>query len=173
MQKNVWRISLEQKKCNFRRESRSNLGFVFVLIHTALPELVDRVFYETSLFRYNRNWNRNYFRQYPKQDVCFGCFVLISKQLVLEFQYNRNTRRPSKTKEKWPCLCPCPRPCSWHKSVLSFSFGLFGNVIFCFGSFRNKPKIIFCSAKKTDTEPKRKIVSVSMSMSMSAPMSIT
>jgi hypothetical protein len=24
--------------------------------------------------RNNRNWNQNYFRHYPKQKVCFGCF---------------------------------------------------------------------------------------------------
>ncbi len=35
------------------------------------------------LFRYNRNW----FRHYPKQDLCFGSFVLISKQFVLVFRY--------------------------------------------------------------------------------------
>ena len=36
--------------------------------------------------RNNRNWNRNQFRHYPKQNVCFGCFASIAKQRVSVFR---------------------------------------------------------------------------------------
>jgi hypothetical protein len=44
-------------------------------------------------YRNNRNWNQNYFRHYPKQDVCFAYFALISKQGVLVFWNNRNSSK--------------------------------------------------------------------------------
>ncbi len=43
--------------------------------------------------RNNRNWNRNLFRHYPKQNVCFGCFASIPKQRVLMFRLNRNKQK--------------------------------------------------------------------------------
>jgi hypothetical protein len=46
--------------------------------------------------RNNRKLNRNYFRHYPKQDVCFGCFDSISKQREPK-QRKRNRNKPKKT----------------------------------------------------------------------------
>jgi hypothetical protein len=47
--------------------------------------------------RNNRNWNRNEFRYYPKQDVCFGS---ISKQRVSVFRLNRNKAKTTETNRK-------------------------------------------------------------------------
>jgi hypothetical protein len=43
--------------------------------------------------RNNRNWNRNLFWHYPKQNVCFGCFASIPKQRVSMFRLNRNKQK--------------------------------------------------------------------------------
>jgi hypothetical protein len=52
--------------------------------------------------RNNRNWNRNWFRNCPKQDVCFGCFGSISKQGVLVFRLNRNKKKTTeRNRKKW------------------------------------------------------------------------
>jgi hypothetical protein len=50
--------------------------------------------------RNNRNSNRNWFRNYPKQDVCFGCFGSISKQGVSVFRLNRNKNKTTETSRK-------------------------------------------------------------------------
>jgi hypothetical protein len=50
--------------------------------------------------RNNRKWNRNWFRNYTKQDVCFGCFGSISKQGVSVFRLNRNKKKTTETTEK-------------------------------------------------------------------------
>ena len=46
--------------------------------------------------RNNRNWNRNQFRHYPKQNVCFGCFPSIPKQKVSMFRLNRNKQKTNR-----------------------------------------------------------------------------
>ena len=46
--------------------------------------------------RNNRNWNRNLFRHYPKQNVCFGCFASIPKQRVSMFRLNRNKQKTNR-----------------------------------------------------------------------------
>ncbi len=46
--------------------------------------------------RNNRNWNRNQFRHYPKQNVCFGCFASIPKQRVSMFRLNRNKQKTNR-----------------------------------------------------------------------------
>ncbi len=46
--------------------------------------------------RNNRNWNRNLFRHYPKQNVCFGCFASIPKQRVSMFRFNRNKQKTNR-----------------------------------------------------------------------------
>jgi hypothetical protein len=51
--------------------------------------------------RNNRNWNRNWFRHYPKQEVCFGCFALISKQGVSVFRNNRNKQKTNRNSSKF------------------------------------------------------------------------
>ncbi len=43
--------------------------------------------------RNNRNWNRNQFRLYPKQNVCFGCFTSLPKQRVSMFRLNQNKQK--------------------------------------------------------------------------------
>ncbi len=39
--------------------------------------------------RNNRNWNRNKFQHYPKQNLCLGCFSSILKQRVSVFRLYR------------------------------------------------------------------------------------
>ncbi len=46
--------------------------------------------------RNNRNWNRNQFRHYPKQNVCFGCFASVPKQRVSMFRLNRNKQKTNR-----------------------------------------------------------------------------
>jgi hypothetical protein len=46
--------------------------------------------------RNNRNWNRNLFRHYPKQNVCFGSFASIPKQRVSMFRLNRNKQKSNR-----------------------------------------------------------------------------
>ncbi len=46
--------------------------------------------------RNNRNWNRNQFRHYPKQNVCFSCFASIPKQRVSMFRLNRNKQKTNR-----------------------------------------------------------------------------
>ncbi len=46
--------------------------------------------------RNNRNWNRNQFRHYPKQNVCFGYFASIPKQRVSMFRLNRNKQKANR-----------------------------------------------------------------------------
>ncbi len=50
--------------------------------------------------RNNRNWNRNQFRHYPKQKVCFGCFASIPKQRVSMFRLNRNKQNINRNKKE-------------------------------------------------------------------------
>ncbi len=52
-------------------------------------------------YRNNRNWNLNQFWQYPKQDVCFGCFALILKQGVSVFRNNRNKQKTNRNSSKF------------------------------------------------------------------------
>jgi hypothetical protein len=44
--------------------------------------------------------NRNWFRNYQKQDVCFRCFGSISKQGVLVFWLNPNKKKTTETNRK-------------------------------------------------------------------------
>jgi hypothetical protein len=59
--------------------------------------------------RNNRKWNRNWFRNYPKQDVCFGCFGSISNQGVSVFRLNRNKKKTTETNRKkcWILITYC------------------------------------------------------------------
>ncbi len=100
-----------------------------------------RVSAETSLYRNNRNWNWNKFRHYPKQDVCFGCFALISKQGVSVFRNNQNKQKTN-----------------WNSSkFFKISTFLIPHTIslVCFGYFdtgpkhRNKPDNIFLVSWKS------------------------
>ncbi len=43
-----------------------------------------------------RNWNRNQFRHYPKQNICFGCFASVPKQRVSMFRLNRNKQKTNR-----------------------------------------------------------------------------
>ncbi len=66
---------------NVRTKSKSKVG--------RPPKLV--------LYRNNRNWNRNDFRHYPKQDVCFGCFALILNREFWCFETTETNKQPNKT----------------------------------------------------------------------------
>jgi len=50
--------------------------------------------------RNNQKWDRNLFRHYPKQNVCFGCFASMPKQQVSVFRLNRNKKRPTETNHR-------------------------------------------------------------------------
>ncbi len=75
-----------------------------------------------------------------------------------------SVRNQNKKSCPWTCTypfprpgpCPCPSPCQLHKSMLIFSFGLFRNADFLFGSFWNgsetpkqSEKYFFSFAKRT------------------------
>ncbi len=52
-------------------------------------------------YRNNRNQKRNQFWHYPKHDVCYGCFALISKQGVSVFRNNRNKQKTNRSNSKF------------------------------------------------------------------------
>ncbi len=95
-------------------------------------------------YRNNRNCNRNLFRHYPKQDVCFGCFALISKQGVSVFRNNQNKQKTNRNSRKF----------------VKISTFLILHIIssVCFGCFyfslkhRNKPKNNFFGLAKKQTQ---------------------
>ncbi len=100
-------------------------------------------------YRNNRNWNRNLCRHYPKQDVCFGCFALISKQGVSVFWNSRNKQETNRN----------------NSTFVKISIFLIAHTIssVCFCSFdtspkhRNKPKNFFgfrekANRKTTETD---------------------
>ncbi len=72
--------------------------------------------------RNNRNWNRNLFRHYPKQNVCFGCFASIPKQRVSMFRLNRNKQKTNRNSLIGSIFC----------NFLQKNYGFFG----FFGFFR-------------------------------------
>ncbi len=61
-------------------------------------------------YRNNRNWNRNQFWHYPKQDVCLGCFALISKQGVSMFRSNRNKQKTNRSSSIFVKIQPFNSP---------------------------------------------------------------
>ncbi len=66
--------------------------------------------------RNNRNWNRNLFRHYPKQNVCFGCFASIPKQRVSIFRLNRNKQKTIRNSLIGSIFC------SFYRKFMVFSF---------------------------------------------------
>jgi hypothetical protein len=111
------------------------------------------VSYETNFVLIYPNLEPKLFQHYPKQDFCFGCFVLIWKQLISVFRYNRNIQRPFETNR------------NKRKMAMSMSTPM---------------SITYIFAKKTETDrfsvyfganQNRKIVSVFVSISMSESMS--
>ncbi len=112
--------------------------------------------------RNNQNWNRNQFRHYPKQNVCFGCFASIPKQRVSMFRLNHNKEKTNpKQFDRVHILV-----FSWKFKVVSVCFALFRNCSVCFNCFdigskhRNKLKQteFFCfwfhdtNRNKTETD---------------------
>ncbi len=69
--------------------------------------------------RNNRNWNRNLFRHYPKQNVCFGCFASIPKQTVSMFRLNRNKQKTNRNSLIGSIFC------NFLQKIYGF-FGFFG-----------------------------------------------
>jgi hypothetical protein len=82
--------------------------------------------------RNNRNWNRNLFRHYSKQNVCFGCFASIPKQRVSMFRMNRNKQKTKRNSLIESLFCHF-----LHK-IWGFSgfFGFFRFFSVFFGFFR-------------------------------------
>ncbi len=72
--------------------------------------------------RNNRNWNRNLFRHYPKQNVCFGFFASIPKQRVSMFRLSRNKQKTNRNSLIGSIFC----------NFLQKMYGFFG----FFGFFR-------------------------------------
>ncbi len=105
--------------------------------------------------RNNRNSNRNCFRHYPKQNVCFGCFGSIPKQIVSVFRLNQNNQK-SNRKGVIESICQH----FFRKfRVVSVETVLFVSVvsIYSVGSkHRKKPKLlVFGFMKQTETQPKQ------------------
>ncbi len=78
--------------------------------------------------RNNRNWNRNLFRHYPKQNVCFSCFASIPKQRVSMFRLNRNKQKTNRNSLIGSIVC------NFLQKIYGF-FGFFGFLRFFFGFF--------------------------------------
>jgi hypothetical protein len=100
----MWRVCLVREmvcgKKGFTGVQHSpRIEFVKHSLNTEF--VVCRVSSETSSYRNNRNWNRNKFWHYPKQDICFGCFALISKQGVSVFRNNRNKQKTNWNSSKF------------------------------------------------------------------------
>jgi hypothetical protein len=88
-------------KCKFCRNTVSfDTCYQDVFVAISLSELGCPP--KLVLYRNNRNWNRNQFWHYPKQDVCFGCFALISKQGISVF---RNNQKKTKDQPKQQQIC--------------------------------------------------------------------
>jgi hypothetical protein len=100
-------------------------------------------------YRNNRNWNRNSFRHYPKQDVCFGCFALISKQGVSVFRNNQNKQKINRNSSKFVKISTFLIP----HTISSVCFGCLDTG----PKHRNKAqKFFFGFAKKqTEKQPKQ------------------
>ncbi len=91
-------------------------------------------------YRNNRNWNRNQFRHYPKQDVCFGCFAIISKQGVSMFRNNRNKQKTNRNSSKFVKISTFLTP----HTLSSVCFGCFDTS----SKHQNKPKTNFLISQK-------------------------
>ncbi len=80
--------------------------------------------------RNNRNWNRNLFRHYPKQNICFGFFSSIPKQRVSMFRLNRNKQKTNRNSLKGSIFC------NFLKKIYGFSvFSVFFSVFSIFSVF--------------------------------------
>jgi hypothetical protein len=120
--------------------------------------------------RNNRNWNRNLFRHYPKQNVCFGCFASIPKQKVSMFRLNRNKQKTNRNSLIGSIFCNFLQKIygffgffvffrffsRFFRFFLGF-FSLFRNSLFrCFGCFASIPKQrVSIDPKQTEDPPKQ------------------
>ena len=117
--------------------------------------------------RNNRNWNRNLFRHYPKQNVCFGCFASIPKQRVSMFRLNRNQQKTNRNSLIGSIFCNFLQKIYGFFGFFGFFlgffgfflgfFGLFRNSLFrCFGCFASIPKQrVSIDLKQTEDPPKQ------------------
>ncbi len=87
--------------------------------------------------RNNRNWNRNLFRHYLKQNVCFGCFASIPKQRVSMFWLNRNKQKTNRNSLIGSIFCDFYRKFLVFSVFFGFFLGFFGFFLGLFGLFRN------------------------------------
>ncbi len=100
--------------------------------------------------RNNRNSNRNQFRHYPKQNVCFGCFASVPKQRVSMFRLNRNKQETNRNSligsifcyflQKMQSFSYFFRFFSCFSGVFVFSFFSVCFETVCFGCFASIPK---------------------------------
>jgi hypothetical protein len=112
--------------------------------------------------RNNRNWNRNLFRHYPKQNVCFDCFASKPKQRVLMFRLNRNKQKTNRNSLIGSIFCNFLQKIYVFFGFFGFFgfflgfFGLFRNSLFrCFGCFASIPKQrVSIDLKQTEDPPK-------------------
>jgi hypothetical protein len=117
--------------------------------------------------RNNRNWNRNLFRHFPKQNVCFGCFASIPKQRVSMFRLNRNKQKTNRNSLIGSIFCNYLQKIygflGFFRVFLPFFgfflgfFGFFRNSLFrCFGCFASIPKQrVSMDPKQTEDQPKQ------------------
>jgi hypothetical protein len=110
--------------------------------------------------RNNQKGNRNLFRHYPKQNVCFSCFASIPKQRVSMFRLNRNKQKTNrKSLIRAYILQFFYRKCMCF-SVFSVFFSVFlvffGFLFRCFGCFASIPKqTVSIDPKQTEDPPKQ------------------
>ncbi len=118
------------------------------VLESTYGEVTVRVSFETISIRNNRNWNRNQFRHYPKQNVCFGCFASIPKQRVsIE---PKHTEDQPKQFDREHILLFFTENLGFFRFFLFFLFFCFFLVFFrcflvcfktvCFGCFASIPK---------------------------------
>ncbi len=113
--------------------------------------------------RNNRNWNRNLFRHYPKQNVCFSCFASIPKQRVSMFRLNQNKQKTNRNSLIGIIFCNFLLKIYVFFEFFGFFgfflgfFGLFRNSLFrCFGCFASIPKQrVSIDPKQTEDPPKQ------------------
>ncbi len=92
--------------------------------------------------RNNRNRNRNQFRHYPKQNVCFGFFASVPKQRVSMFRLNQNKQKTIRNGLIGSMFCYILQKSQDFSGF--FRFFCFFSVCFetvnCFGCFASIPK---------------------------------
>jgi hypothetical protein len=137
---------------------------------SAIPETCPYLRGRVVSIRNNRNWNRNLFRHYPKQNVCFGCFASVPKQRVSMFRLNRNKQKTNRNSLMGSIFYNFLQKIygfflffRFFRFFLGFFgfflgfFGLFPNSLFrCLGCFASIPKQrVSIDPRQTEDPPKQ------------------